>query len=138
MFVQGAIPGHILQESANTGSEEPGAIAVFIGKVRGDVIEGKRVASIEFTAQQLIAEKVAGTILEESKKQFGLSTAEIWHSLGKVKTGEACFYVRVVGKHREESFHALPYIVNEVKRRCPVFGREIFSDGDYQWKENKI
>jgi molybdopterin synthase catalytic subunit len=138
MFVNGAIPDNILYDTASTESDIAGAIAVFIGKVRGDSIGGKKVESIEFTSQQQISESVAIEIIEESKQQYGIHHAEIWHSLGNVKKEEACFFVKVVSKHRKESFAALPYIVDEVKNRCPIFGKEILSDGDHKWKENKV
>ena len=135
MFVTGAIPENILGLTA-ADSKDAGAVAVFVGKVRADIIDDREVESIEFSAQQTIAELQAAEIIEESKKRFGIFHAEIWHSLGNVKAGEPCFLVKVFGKHRRESFSALPFIVDEVKHRCPVFGKEIFSGGDYKWKEN--
>jgi molybdopterin synthase catalytic subunit len=137
MFVNGAIPDIILRETASADSDVAGAIAVFIGKVRGDSIEGEKVECIEFTSQQQIAESVVGDIIEECKMQFGILQAEVWHSLGNVKSGEACFFVKVIGKHRKESFAALPYIVDEIKSRCPIFGKEILTNGGHKWKENK-
>ncbi len=138
MFVSGPIPAVILNAVASTESDKTGAVTAFIGRVRGDTIDGKKVQEIEFTCHQSIAEKTVEDIIEESKKRFGILHAEIWHSIGTVKKGEPCFLVRVLGTHRRESFAALPYIVDEVKSRCPVFGKEIFPDGQYKWKENKI
>jgi molybdopterin synthase catalytic subunit len=137
MFVSGAIPDTVLNNVSLTESNFAGAIAVFVGKVRADKIQNDSVESIEFTSQQQIAESTAKEIIEESKDRFGILNVEIWHSLGTVKTGEACFFVKVIGKHRKESFTALPFIVDEIKSRCPIFGKEILTGGGYKWKENK-
>lgn len=137
MLVNGAIPDELLNENAGTGNELAGALAVFIGKVRGDIINGKKVENIEFTAQESIAESISVIIIKESKNQFEILDAEVFHSIGTVNLGEACFLVKVWGRHRKESFAALQYIVDEVKNRCPIFGKEVFSGGYYKWKENK-
>jgi molybdopterin synthase catalytic subunit len=138
MFVHGAIPDKLTSEIREAENTLAGAIAVFAGRVRADQIEGNSVEWIEFTAQQALAEQIAARIIEEGKNKFGILRADIWHSLGKVKTGDVCFLVKVVGKHRAESFAALSYIVDEVKSRCPVFGKEMLTGGKYRWKENKV
>ncbi len=138
MFTNGAVSDKIINKASHTVAKNAGAIVVFVGKVREDSFDGHKVEKIEFTAQQTIAETVSVEIIAESKKQFGILNAEIWHSLGMVKTGEACFFVKVSGQHRKESFAALTYIVDEVKSRCPIFGKEILTGGGYKWKENKI
>jgi len=40
--------------------------------------------------------------------------------------------------HRKESFEAIQYIVNEIKKRCPIFGEEVLASGDKKWKENTM
>lgn len=138
MFVEGSIPENNLNDVSSAENDRIGAVTAFIGSVRGDVIDGKKVEKIEFSCHKSIAEKAAKDIIEESKKRFGILDAEIWHSIGTVKTGEPCFLVKVLGIHRKECFDALPYIVDEVKSRCPIFGKEVFQDGQYKWKENKL
>lgn len=135
MLIKGAIPESILRNEVDTENGSIGAIAVFVGKVRSDFVEGRKVEKIEFTAQQSITEAVAAEIIDESIKRFGILNAEVWHSIGTVATGQACFLVKVYGQHRNESFAALPHIVDEIKRRCPIFGKEILAGGEYVWKE---
>ena len=60
----------------------------------------------------------------------------IYHSIGKVKAGEFCFFVFVSSSHRSPVFQSLEKIVNEIKDRLPIFGKEIFDDKTYQWKVN--
>lgn len=134
MFISGPIPFGKIERAYKNSGEHEGANTFFVGKVRADVGGNSVVRSIEFTAQKNIAERVATEIIEFSKEHFGILNAEIWHSIGQVHVGEPCFLVTVAAKHREESFKALRYIVDEVKKQCPIFGKEIFNDGKYQWK----
>ena len=61
----------------------------------------------------------------------------IYHSLGTVKSGEVCFFVFVSSAHRKPVFESLTAIVNEIKAKVPVFGKEIFEDQSHQWKVNQ-
>ena len=61
----------------------------------------------------------------------------IYHSIGLVETGRISFFVFVSSAHRTEVFEALPKLVNRIKEKLPIFGKEIFEDQTYKWKENK-
>ncbi len=137
MFIEGSIPRNFIEAATTASSAETGVQVLFVGRVRSDKKSDSTVTCIEFTAQKELAEKTAQKILNESKKKFGILDAEIWHSLGKVYSGKACFLVIVNGIHRKESFTALEYIVNEIKEQCPIFGKEILSNGTHSWKENR-
>ena len=54
-----------------------------------------------------------------------------------VKKGELCFFVFVSGPHRKSVFKALPQIVDEIKDKLPIFGKEIFKDASHKWKINQ-
>ena len=61
----------------------------------------------------------------------------IYHSLGKVSTGEICLFVFTSSAHRKEAMDACRYLVEEIKVKVPVIGKEIFEDNSHVWKENK-
>jgi len=75
-------------------------------------------------------------IREEAFKKFNLSCMHIYHSLGKVKAGEICLFVFVSSPSRKDVFKALEFIVENIKAKAPVFGKEIFEDNSHQWKVN--
>jgi len=137
MFIEGTFPERFIEAAVSAAKAETGAQAFFVGRVRPDRKGDVTVTYIEFTAQKEIAGITVIEIINESKEKFGIQSAEVWHSLGKVSTGKACFFVVVNGAHRKECFLALEYIVNEVKGRCPIFGKEIMSNGTQVWKENQ-
>jgi molybdopterin synthase catalytic subunit len=58
------------------------------------------------------------------------------HRLGAVATGEASLAVAVAAPHRAAAFEACRHIVEEAKRRLPVWKREILGDGSASWRDN--
>ena len=139
IFVEGAITPSKIAESiaAHQSKTGIGAHDIFLGQVRADVIDGRTVTAIEFTAQQQMANKVCNDIREAVFEKFDLSCMHIYHSIGKVNVGELCIFVFVSGAHRTSVFEALPYLVDEVKSKVPIFGKEIFEDDTHQWKVNQ-
>ena len=113
-----------------------GAHNIFLGQVRADVIDGKIVSAIEYTAYEDMANQKFHNIREASFEKFELTCMHIYHSLGKVKAGEICLFVFVSSPRRKVVFEALEYIVEAIKADAPVFGKEIFEDESHQWKVN--
>jgi len=139
MFVDGPIsPEKIAKSIANHQTKTNiGAHDIFLGQVRADVIKGKRVTAIEYTAYEEMAEDAFHEIRESAFEKFDLTCSHIYHSLGTVKAGEICLFVFTSSAHRQEAFDACRYLVEEIKNRVPVFGKEIFEDETHQWKANK-
>ncbi|MGD2005568.1 MAG: molybdenum cofactor biosynthesis protein MoaE [Flavobacteriaceae bacterium] len=139
IFVSGAIaPEKIAKAVANHQSKtQIGAHQLFLGQVRADTVNGKKVTAIEYTAHEEMANTVCHEIREAFFAKHDLSCMHIYHSLGPVAVGEICFFVFVSSAHRPEVFKALPDLVDQLKERLPVFGKEIFEDQTHQWKVNK-
>jgi len=114
-----------------------GAHDIFLGQVRADVIEGKEVVAIDYSAYEEMANKTFDDIREAAFDKFDLTCAHIYHSMGVVKAGELCLFVFTSSKHRAMAFDACRFITEEIKAKAPVFGKEIFEDGEHVWKENK-
>jgi len=138
IFIEGPIAPDFIANSIakHSRKKQIGGHNIFLGQVRNDVIEGKMVEAIEYTAYTEMAEKEIMQIREDVFDQFDLTCLHIYHSLGRVKTGEISFFVFVSSTHREECYAASRYIVEEVKSRVPIFGKEILGDGTHTWKEN--
>jgi len=113
-----------------------GAHDIFLGQVRADVIEGKNVIAIDYSAYEEMANKVLDEIREAAFDKYDLTCAHIYHSIGEVKAGELCLFVFTSSKHRAMAFDACRYITEEIKEKAPVFGKELFEDGEHVWKEN--
>lgn len=139
IFVEGAIAPSKIAESiaAHQSKTGIGAHDIFLGQVRADQVDGKTVTAIEFSAQQEMANQVCHDLREEVFAKFSLSCLHIYHSVGKVKAGELCIFVFVSAAHRTTVFEALPYLVNAIKAKVPIFGKELFEDDTHQWKVNQ-
>ncbi len=139
VFREGAIGSEFIAQSIAKHQVKTGigAHTIFLGQVRADVINNKTVTAIEYTAHQEMANQVFYDIRETAFSKFQLSCMHIYHSLGVVKAGEICLFVFVSSPHRKEVFKALEFIVEEIKAKVPVFGKEIFIDASHQWKVNR-
>lgn len=114
-----------------------GAHDIFLGQVRADEIDGKTVQAIEYSAYNEMALKTFHEIREAAFDKFDLTCMHIYHSNGIVKAGEICLFVFTSSAHRKEAMDACRYLVEEIKAKAPVFGKELFEDDSHQWKVNK-
>ncbi|WP_299129171.1 molybdenum cofactor biosynthesis protein MoaE [uncultured Winogradskyella sp.] len=138
VFIKGPITPEFISNSIakHQTKKEIGAHNIFLGQVRADVIKNKKVAAINFTAYEDMANEVLENIREKAFKTFNLTCMHVYHSLGEIKTGEICFFLFVSAKHSKEVYAATEYLVNIVKKKVPLFGKEIFEDQTHQWKVN--
>ena len=113
-----------------------GAHQIFLGQVRADEVAGKKVAAIDYTAYEEMANAKMHEIRETTFSKFNLTCMHIYHSLGTVKAGEICLFVFVSSPRRKECFKAIEFVVEEIKKEVAIFGKEIFEDESHQWKVN--
>lgn len=139
VFVEGAISPSFIADSIAKHSTKTtiGAHDIFLGQVRKDEINGKTVEAIDYSSYNEMAEEKFHEIRELAFGKFELSCMHIYHSLGKVKTGEICLFVFVSSPHRQSAFDACRWIVEEIKANVPIWGKELFADETHVWKENK-
>lgn len=138
VFVNGAIGPDFIAESIakHSSKKNIGAHDIFLGQIRNDIIDGKTVQAIEYSAYEEMAEEKFHDIREKAFAGFNLSCMHIYHSLGRVKAGEISLFVFVSSQHRADAFGACRFIVEEIKAQVPIFGKEIFEDETYSWKIN--
>jgi molybdopterin synthase catalytic subunit len=55
------------------------------------------------------------------------------HRVGTLQIGDAAVAVVVGSAHRDEAFAACRYVIEELKRRVPIWKREVFADGRVEW-----
>ena len=139
VFIKGAIAANFIGESIakHQSKTNIGAHHIFLGQVRGDRVGNQNVKAIEYTAYREMAEAELDRIREQAFEKYNLVCMHIYHSIGQVETGEICLFVFVSAEHREASFEASKFIVEEIKAKVPIFGKEILEDESHQWKVNK-
>lgn len=139
VFVDGAITPEKIATSIAHHQEKTniGAHDIFLGQVRADIIEEKEVVAIDYSCYEEMANQTFHEIREAAFEKYDLTCMHIYHSKGVVKTGEICLFVFTSSAHRKDAMDACRYLVEEIKAKVPVFGKELFSDNTHVWKENK-
>lgn len=139
IFVQGAIAPSFIAESIAKHSSKTniGGHSIFLGQVRADVIDDKKIAAIEYTTYEELALEKMHVIREETFAKYELTCMHVYHSLGAVAAGEICLFVFTSSAHRRAAIDACNEVVERIKIELPVWGKELFEDETHQWKVNQ-
>ena len=104
---------------------DAGAVVTFLGTVRDDGIEMMELESFREAALQEL-ESIRG----EAVGRFGLKSAEIVHRIGLLSVGDNIVAIVCSAAHREEAFLGCRYIIEELKKRAPIWKKEIGENGE--------
>jgi len=116
---------------ASVGAADRGGIASFVGLVR-DHHAGREVKRLEYSAYAPMAEAECAAIVTEAETKWPVRVA-LSHRIGTLEVGEAAVAVAVAAPHRGEAFEACRYVIEELKRRVPIWKREWYADGSSDW-----
>jgi len=110
---------------------EHGGTAMFLGTTRAET-QLREVTAIEYAAHDDLAEAEIGRVLDEARDRFGVE-AFARHRLGVVALSEQSVIVAASAPHRAEAFEACRFLIDEIKRRAPIWKRMHYADGDTEW-----
>jgi molybdopterin synthase catalytic subunit len=116
---------------ARVSSPERGGVACFLGTVR-DHHEGRAVVGLDYSAYLPMAEAECARIVAEAEGRWPVRVA-LEHRLGALRIGDAAVAVAAAAAHRHAAFAACRYVIEETKRRVPIWKREHFADGAVEW-----
>ncbi|MEO6548736.1 MAG: molybdenum cofactor biosynthesis protein MoaE [Ferruginibacter sp.] len=139
IFVEGPVKPAFIGDSIQQHSSKTsiGAHSIFLGQVRADSINGQQVSAIEYTTYAEMALEQMHAIRESVISKYNLTCMHVYHSLGKVATGEISLFVFTSSAHRKAAIEACNETVERIKSELPVWGKELFNNENYLWKENK-
>lgn len=109
-----------------------GAVVVFVGVVRSNN-DGLEVSMIHYDAYPPLAEREIARVVDEVEGAHGPCSARVAHRVGDVPSGEASLIVVVRAPHREAAYAASQSIVDELKKRAPIWKKEFYADGTARW-----
>ena len=112
-------------------SNSDGSDLIFIGKVR-DLSRGKTVTHIDYDIYNEMAVKELNKIADEAASEHELNRMIIIHRYGRVTLGETSIMILVSSPHRDSSYKASRYIIDEIKKRVPIWKKEFYTDGS-EW-----
>ena len=109
-----------------------GALSCFVGTVR-EVNDGRAVTGIEYTGYVPMAERELASIAQEAGGRFGIDRIVVEHRLGTLTLEEASVAIVVAHAHRAAALDATRWVIEELKRRVPIWKREQYVDGTREW-----
>jgi molybdopterin synthase catalytic subunit len=109
-----------------------GAHCAFEGRVR-DHHDGQVVLGLAYEAYVPLAESEGERIIEEARSRFDIVDARCSHRIGAVAIGDVAIWVGVAAAHRDAAFAACRFIVDEAKRRLPIWKKEHYRSGESAW-----
>lgn len=116
-------------------SEDAGAVVIFSGEVR-NINNGKSVAKLEYEAYRPMADNGIQKILAEAITKFSLNRAVCIHRIGLLNISECAVVVVTSAPHRDMAYQANIYIIDRVKHEVPIWKKEFYEDGSYEWGNN--
>lgn len=119
----------LLAEVASTAS---GASTLFVGTVR-KTNEGRAVLGIEYSAYGPMAERELAAIVAEAAVRFGTARIVVVHRVGTLLLGDASIVIALSHPRRAAAMDAQRYVIEEVKKRVPIWKREHYADGTREW-----
>ena len=114
-----------LEASAKNFHGDAGATIEFWGVVRR-FEGGREIDGIDYEAHRQMAEHQLKRIAEQAAEEFGLKFVAIHHRIGFIAVGEPSLIVSVASPHRGEGFRAAQWIVDELKKKVPIWKRPRF------------
>ncbi|HCO14474.1 MAG: hypothetical protein CME27_05025 [Gemmatimonadetes bacterium] len=119
---------------SRVGSDEDGAAILFIGVVRNHA-DGRSVSGMRYDSYIDMAQRELTSIAAEAAERLGTDRLAVEHRIGELHVGEISVAIAVSSPHRAESFDATRYIIEEIKKRLPVWKKEYYEDGTDSWVE---
>jgi molybdopterin synthase catalytic subunit len=113
-------------------NSEIGAIASFIGKVRGTA-HGTGLQSMALEHYPGMTEAELSRIEEEARRRFTLTASLIVHRVGELKPGDNIVLVIACAAHRGDAFQACEFLMDYLKTRAPFWKKETGLDGAGHW-----
>jgi molybdopterin synthase catalytic subunit len=80
-----------------------------------------------------MAEKTLEAIAGEASTRFDTDRIAVRHRVGALSVGDVATAIVVATPHREEAYKASRYIIEEIKKRLPVWKREHYRSGESGW-----
>ena len=121
-------------------SSSYGASIIFNGTVR-NINEDKEVVGMTYDTHDELVLKSFEEIYNEATKKLKITSKSVFieHIKGYVGLGETSIIIAVACKHRDQAYALSRYIIEEIKKRSPIWKKEHYKDKQSKWlKGNPI
>jgi molybdopterin synthase catalytic subunit len=117
---------------ASVPTPADGAVLLFVGVVREEN-EGRAVTHLHYDAYREMAERTLEAIVAEARARWEVGEVRVAHRVGRLEVGEASVAIAVAAPHRDAAYQASRYVIEELKKRAPIWKREGYADGAAEW-----
>ena len=136
-LTEGPVPRELISSLIEKikDQSDAGGHSIFLGQVRADEVNGRKVKAIEYSAYVELVSVEAEKIKKEVFASFSdAKSIEIIHSTGIVEAGQISLLVFVSAGHRLHAMQACSETVELIKKRLPVWKKELYDDNSHSWK----
>lgn len=130
-----AIVDHVIDApalAAEVARSRHGATLLFLGTVR-EVNDGRGVSGIDYASYRSMAERELASIVAAACETFETDDIVVEHRVGTLGVGETSVAIAVAHPHRGAAYEASRFVIEELKRRVPIWKREHYVDGTREW-----
>ncbi len=132
MFELTATPLDPAALAARLAAPEAGAAVIFEGRVRNHHL-GRPVTQLEYEAFDELAQHEGAAVVAEAEQLYPGTHVLCVHRTGRLQIGEAAVWIGVASAHRQAGFAACRFVIEEIKRRLPVWKKEHHPGGAAEW-----
>ena len=121
-------------------SSKCGASIYFVGTVR-DQNDNKKVTGITYDSHDALVIKSFEEIYKETETKFKFNNIAVFieHIKGYAALGDTSIIIAVACKHRTQAYDLSRFIIEEIKKRTPIWKKEHYENKDSEWlKGNPI
>ena len=124
----------ILKAEKFLSSSNFGAIIYFVGTVR-DLNENKKVTGITYDSRDTMVTKSFEEIYKESETKLKIKDKAVFieHVKGYVPVKEKSIIIGAACKHRDEAYNLSRFIIEEVKKKSPIWKKEHYANEESEW-----
>lgn len=108
------------------GDSGAGAVASFVGLVRGG-----EVAAITLEHYPGMTEQALAEIVDQAKRRWQPHQVRVIHRIGRLLPGNNIVFVGVSSVHRSDAFTACEFIMDFLKTRAPFWKKEETPQGSH-------
>ena len=116
-----------------------GASIYFLGTVR-NVNDNKTVTGITYDSHDEMVIKSFEEIYNEADQKLDIKDKAVFieHAKGHLKLGETSIIIAVACKHRDQAYVLSRFIIEEIKKRSPIWKKEHYENEESAWLEGNL
>ena len=117
-----------------------GASIYFLGTVR-NINDNKKVTGITYDSHDEMVIKSFEEIYKEADQKLDIKDKAVFieHAKGHLSLGDISIIIAVACKHRDQAYLLSRYIIEEIKKRSPIWKKEHYENDESEWlKGNPI